>query len=44
MYFSHAKGHMSILYVGYMKFPTNWFVGNLCPRINACNTYLVEYG
>jgi fucose permease len=25
------KGHMSILYVGCMKFLTNWFVENFCP-------------
>jgi hypothetical protein len=29
--FSHAKRHMSILYMGCMKFPTNRFEGNLCP-------------
>jgi len=26
MYFSHAKGHMSILYVGCKKFPTNQLI------------------
>jgi hypothetical protein len=26
--FSHANGHMSILYEGCKKFPTNWFVRN----------------
>jgi hypothetical protein len=25
------KGHISILYVDCKKFPTNRFVGNLCP-------------
>jgi len=25
---------MSILYVGYRKFPTNRFAGNFCPKIN----------
>jgi hypothetical protein len=30
MCFSHAKGHMSILYMSCMKFPTNRFVGNFC--------------
>jgi hypothetical protein len=30
MCFSHAKGHMSTLYMGCMKFFTNRFVGNLC--------------
>jgi hypothetical protein len=30
MCFSHAMGHMLILYVSCMKFPRNRFVGNLC--------------
>jgi hypothetical protein len=35
-YDSHVfKWHMSLLYVGCMKFPTNRFVGNLCPLINT---------
>jgi hypothetical protein len=29
--FSQVKGHMSILYVSCIKFPTNRFVGNFCP-------------
>jgi len=33
MWFSHAKGHMSILYVSCRKFPTNRLVGNFCPYI-----------
>jgi len=28
------QGHMSVLYVGYIKFSTNWFVGNFCPKKN----------
>jgi hypothetical protein len=31
MCFSHVKEHMSILYVDYIKFLTNRFVGNICP-------------
>jgi hypothetical protein len=30
MCFSHANGHMSILYVNCRKFSINWFVKNLC--------------
>jgi len=37
MCFSHAKGHMSILYVSCMKFPTNQFVGNFYPIYNESN-------
>jgi hypothetical protein len=33
MCFSHANGHMSILYVDCIIFPTNRFVGKLCPYI-----------
>jgi hypothetical protein len=29
------KGHMSFLYVGCRKFPTNQFVRNFCPFINS---------
>jgi hypothetical protein len=29
------KEHMSILYVGCIKFPTNGFIGNLCPIFNG---------
>jgi hypothetical protein len=32
---SHANGHMSLLYVGCMKFPTNWFLENLCPFLKS---------
>jgi hypothetical protein len=39
MCFSHAKGHMSILYVGCRKFLTNRFVGNLCPFSYWGSTY-----
>jgi hypothetical protein len=31
MWFLYANGYMSILYAGCKKFPTNRFVGNLCP-------------
>jgi hypothetical protein len=34
MCFSHAKGHMLILYVGYIKFPANRFIENFCPTTN----------
>jgi hypothetical protein len=32
MCFSHVNEHMSILYVSYIKFPTNRFVENFCPN------------
>jgi hypothetical protein len=32
MYFLHANEHMSILYVGCRKFPTNRFVENFRPN------------
>jgi len=28
------KGHMSLLYLGCRKFPTNRFVRNFCPYFN----------
>jgi len=28
------KGYISFLYVGCRKFPTNQFLGNLCPSYN----------
>jgi len=31
MCFSHANGHMSILYIDYTKFFTNLFIRNFCP-------------
>jgi len=40
MCFSHAKGHISFLYISCMKFPTNRFVGNFCPFFNDCNFYI----
>jgi hypothetical protein len=36
MCFLHAKGYMSILYVGYMKFPTNQFVRNFYSKTTNC--------
>jgi hypothetical protein len=32
IWFLHANGHMSILYVGCKKFSTNMFVRNLGPK------------
>jgi hypothetical protein len=31
---------MSLLYVGCMKFPTNWFLENLCPFLKASFLHL----
>jgi hypothetical protein len=33
---------MSILYIGCQKFPTNWFVLNLCIYKNEKNTNLLK--
>jgi len=48
--FSYTKGHISILYVGCRKFPTNRFVKNLCYKFptnrfvkNLCYTYIYIY-
>jgi hypothetical protein len=41
MWFSHAKGHVSILYVGCIEFLTNRFIENLCPKNNRLNQFAI---
>jgi hypothetical protein len=39
MCFSNAKGHMLILYMSYMKFSINQFVGNFCPLSSSMSAH-----
>jgi hypothetical protein len=43
MCFSHANGHMSILYINCIKFPTKQFVRNFCHKKYVEDIYMYHF-